>query len=72
MLEGITVALIAATASIIVALLQRARRQNSEEHELVMALMRVLGRKIDKVNDKLDSHVQWHLDEASREHDPQK
>ena len=57
----ITAAVVAAVASVIVALLQRARKENSTDHALVMDMLRVVGRKVDKVDDKIDRHVEWHV-----------
>jgi hypothetical protein len=62
MFEAVAAALIAASASITVALIQRARRENANDHALVVDLMRVLGRKIDKIGDKVDRHVEWHME----------
>lgn len=60
----VAAAFVAAVASVIVALLQRTRKENSADHMLVMDLLRSVGRKIDKVDDKIDRHVEWH---ASRD-----
>lgn len=58
--EVVAAAFVAAVASIIVALLQRTRRENSADHMVVMDLLRSVGRKIDRVDDKIDRHVEWH------------
>lgn len=60
--EIVAAAFVAAVASVIVALLQRTRKENSADHALVMDLLRVVGRKIDRVDDKIDRHVEWHVD----------
>jgi len=57
----ITAAIVAAVASIIVALLQRARHENSVDHALVMDMLRSLGRKVDGVDGKVDRHIEWHV-----------
>ena len=59
--EIVAAAFVAAVASVIVALLQRTRKENSADHMLVMDLLRSVGRKIDKVDDKIDRHVEWHI-----------
>jgi len=63
--EIVAAAFVAAVASIIVALLQRTRKENSQDHLLVMDLLRSVGRKIDKVDDKIDRHVEWHMDKEA-------
>ena len=60
--EMIAAAFVAAVASVIVALLQRSRKENSDDHMIVMDLLRSVGRKVDRVDDKIDRHVEWHVD----------
>ena len=60
--EIVAAAFVAAVASVIVALLQRTRKENSADHMLVMDMLRGIGRKVDKVDDKIDRHVEWHMD----------
>lgn len=60
--EMVVAAFVAAVASVIVALLQRTRKENSNDHMVVMDLLRSVGRKIDRVDDKIDRHVEWHMD----------
>jgi hypothetical protein len=60
----ITAAIVAAVASIIVALLQRHRRENSVDHALVMDTLRSLGRKVDGVDGKVDRHIEWHVSDS--------
>jgi hypothetical protein len=64
--EAIAVALIAAFASVVVALVQRVRKENSRDHALVVDLIKMLGRKIDKVDSKVDRHVEWHVEQSDR------
>ena len=63
--EMIAAAFVAAVASVIVALLQRSRKENSDDHMVVMDLLRSVGRKIDRVDDKIDRHVEWHMDKEA-------
>lgn len=63
--EIVAAAFVAAVASVIVALLQRTRKENSADHMLVMDLLRGIGRKVDKVDDKIDRHVEWHMDKGA-------
>ena len=57
----ITAAIVAAVASVIVALLQRQRHENSVDHALVMDMLRSLSRKVDSVDGKIDKHIKWHV-----------
>jgi hypothetical protein len=63
--EMVVAAFVAAVASVIVALLQRSRKENSDDHMVVMDLLRSVGRKIDRVDDKIDRHVEWHMDKEA-------
>ena len=58
----ITAAVVAAVASVIVALLQRVRKENNADHAVVADLLRVVVHKVEKVDDKIDRHVEWHVD----------
>ena len=70
----ITVALIAALGAILASLVQRGRKENKDDHNLVADLL--VGVKddiirlhhkidhvddqVDKVDDKIDMHITWH------------
>ena len=60
----ITAAIVAAVASVIVALLQRQRHENSVDHALGMDMLRSLGRKVDGVDGKVDRHIEWHVGDS--------
>jgi len=38
----------------------RLRKENSEQHAEARILLRQIGRKVDKVGEKVDSHLGWH------------
>ena len=38
----------------------RLRKENSEQHSEARILLRQIGRKVDKVGEKVDSHLGWH------------
>lgn len=63
--EMVVAAFVAAVASVIVALLQRSRKENSNDHMVVMDLLRSVGRKVDRVDNKIDRHVEWHMDKEA-------
>lgn len=64
----VTAAFITAVGAVVVTLLQRARKENAQDHASVMALIRIIGRKIDKLDDNLDRvedtvrHVDYKID----------
>lgn len=62
-MAAIVAALIAAVGSIIVALLNKVRKENKGDHELVMGLLKMVGRKQDRLDQKLD-----HLAERFTDH----
>jgi len=60
-LETITVALIAAVGGILAALVQKSRVENKTDHGIVASLLQDLHEDVAKVEDKLDNHIDWHL-----------
>jgi hypothetical protein len=45
----------------VVVLLNKLRKENTDQHAEARLLMRVLARKVDKVSDKIDQHIDWHM-----------
>ena len=44
----------------VVVVLQRLRRENTNQHEEGRILLRVIGNKVDKIGSKIDGHIGWH------------
>jgi hypothetical protein len=44
----------------IVVILQKLRRENSEQHAEGRILLRNVAHKVDKIGTKLDEHIGWH------------
>jgi hypothetical protein len=44
----------------VVVVLQRLRKENTEQHNQGQILLRVIGTKVDKIGSKLDNHIGWH------------
>jgi hypothetical protein len=61
----IIVASIAAVGAIIVAFIQKSRRENHTDHAMVMNAVDRLSHTMDRVEGKVDSHIDWHLKEAA-------
>jgi hypothetical protein len=55
----------AAVASIIVAIIQQFRRENRDDHAKVMDVLDRVSHTVDRVEGKVDSHLQWHIEEKS-------
>lgn len=64
-MEAILVALIAAIGGILVALIQRGRKDNREDHNVVAGMIQSLHSDVQSVDKKIDSHISWHLDKIS-------
>ena len=54
--------LVAVIGGPLVVLVQQFRRESSEQHG-------VLASKIDKIDQKLDNHIEWHLTKTRRKKD---
>lgn len=44
----------------IVVVLQRLRKENTNQHSEGRTLLRLIGDKVDEVGSKIDSHIGWH------------
>lgn len=58
--SALFVAAITAIGGVIVALIQRGRRENKDDHALVMGALRHAVNVIHRVDDKLDKHIDDH------------
>jgi len=44
----------------VVVVLQRLRRENTDQHNEGRILLRLIGNKVDKIGSKIDGHIGWH------------
>ena len=44
----------------VVVVLQKLRKENTEQHNEGRILLRLIGTKVDKMGSKLDNHIGWH------------
>jgi len=58
---AIWVAIITGVFSILVALIQKTRKENKEDHNLVYDSIQNLHKDVRDVGEKLDNHIDWHL-----------
>ena len=63
----VVAAVVSTVGGIIVTLLQRARKENARDHEVVQGILRMVHRsqqrtedKVDKVAEKLADHIEEH------------
>jgi hypothetical protein len=61
----IIVACIATVGAILVAIIQQFRKENSKDHAIVMNVLERVSHTVDRVEGKVDSHLDWHIKEAN-------
>ena len=60
-MEWFVPVLVALIGGPLVVLIQRGRKENSTDHAQVMSMLKETKTSIDKVDTKLDGHIDWHL-----------
>lgn len=60
MSEAIIVALIGGSVTLIVSLMEVARRQNNRDHASNAEKLDRIADKIDTVDSRLGNHIEWH------------
>lgn len=45
----------------LVVLVQKLREENTSQHAESRDLLKMVSNKVDKVDEKLDGHINWHL-----------
>ena len=61
----VVAALVTAVGGIITTLLLKVRKENTTDHASVMEILRSVGGNVERIDSKLDAHIDWHLKEAS-------
>ena len=66
---AVIAAVVAAVGAIIVAVLDKFRKENHTDHQVVVGLLQVVRKsqqrvedKVDRVDERLDKHLEFHLD----------
>jgi hypothetical protein len=44
----------------VVVVLQKLRKENTDQHMQGQILLRMIGKKVDAIGTKLDNHIGWH------------
>jgi uncharacterized protein (UPF0210 family) len=57
---SIIVAIVTGTFTIIVAMINKFRRENHDDHASVMNELKKVGRQVERVGNKVDRHIEWH------------
>lgn len=52
--------LVAIISGPLVVVLQKLRKENTEQHEEGRILLKMIGGKVDKIGSKIDNHIGWH------------
>lgn len=55
-------AVVAGISSVVVALVQRMRKENREDHGRVVDALGWVHSAVTRVEDKVDAHIHWHLE----------
>jgi hypothetical protein len=58
---SIIVALVAGIFSVLVTLIQKTRKENKNDHNMVYYSILELKSDVKEVGNKLDGHIDWHL-----------
>ncbi len=58
----VMVAIVTTVGGIIVALIQLFKKENREDHALVMDAIRSVYKSVSRVEDKVDKHLVWHAE----------
>jgi hypothetical protein len=51
----------------VVVVLQKLRKENTDQHAQGQVLLRIIGSKVDKIGSKLDNHIGWHKGQKDTE-----
>jgi len=54
-----------APSGIIATLIEKTRRENNKDHARNSDLLHRIDHKVDKIDSRLDDHIEWHLDRES-------
>jgi hypothetical protein len=60
-MEWLVPVIVAVIGGPTVVLLQQLRKENTEQHGESRALLERVADRVDKVDEKLDGHIDWHL-----------
>ena len=50
----------------LVVVVQSLRKENTSQHAEARELLKMVASKVDKVDDKLDGHISWHVSKTRK------
>lgn len=53
-------AVVTAVGGVIVAVISQFRKENKQDHDVVLGMLKVLYNRVTRVDGKLDNHIEWH------------
>lgn len=65
-MEWLVPVVVAVITGPVVVILQQLRKENTEQHAESRSLLERVADKVEKVDEKLDGHIEWHLKRTSR------
>ena len=65
-MEALVPILVAIIGGPVVVILQKLRKENTSQHAESRQLLSIVVDKVDKVDNKLDGHITWHLDKEKK------
>lgn len=60
-MEVVYASLVTAISGIIIALIQKFRKENKQDHGVVTAMLEILHDDVKDIDNKLDEHIESHL-----------
>ena len=65
-MEALIPIIVAIIGGPVVVILQKLRKENTSQHAESRQLLSIVVDKVDKVDNKLDGHITWHLDKEKK------
>ena len=65
-MEWLVPLVVAVIGGPLVVVVQSLRKENTSQHAEARDLLKMVASKVDKVDDKLDGHINWHLKKPTR------
>jgi hypothetical protein len=53
-------AVVTAVGGLLATMLSRFRKENKQDHDVVLGLIKIVYNRLNRVDEKIDSHVEWH------------
>ncbi|NDC89314.1 MAG: hypothetical protein EB075_11030 [Bacteroidetes bacterium] len=55
-------ATVLAPGGLLALLIEKTRRENNRDHDRNSKMLKSIDTKVDKIDQRLDHHIEWHLD----------